>query len=315
VETAARYAKADLVSGMVQEFPVLQGQMGGRYAAAAGMPPEVAQAIAEHYLPLSAVAPVPASLAGAVVAIADKADNIAGAWLAGERPSGSRDPYGLRRAAMGIVRIALEFSLRIGVPALVDLAVRGYIDQGILPSTVSGTNPEGEMAEFIRERLAALLLDEGLPFALVEAALGSSAADVPALAARARTFAALEGRPHFVDVVTAYNRCAPLVAKAGVEPGAAAGEALFSTPAEADLRDALNAVDGPVREQLDHLEIASALAAAAALRPAVDRFFDEVLVMDPDPAIRANRLAQLSQVTGLLGMLGDFGRLPVQQGG
>ena len=110
---AAKYAKADLVSQVVIEFPSLQGRVGGVYAEKAGASPAVAQAIAEHYRPLSAVAPVPATLAGGLVAIAEKIDNIAGAWLAGEKPSGSRDPYGLRRAAMGIVRICLEYDLKI----------------------------------------------------------------------------------------------------------------------------------------------------------------------------------------------------------
>ena len=118
LRVAARLAKADLVSQVVIEFPVLQGVMGGIYAESGGLGDAVAAAVGEHYRPLSATAPLPSTLAGALLAVADKADNIVGAWVAGQKPSGSRDPYGLRRAAMGIVRIALEYSLRFPLAGL-----------------------------------------------------------------------------------------------------------------------------------------------------------------------------------------------------
>ena len=306
---AARLAKADLVTQMVQEFPTLQGRMGGYYATAAGMPAAVAQAIAEQYMPVSTVAPVPASLAGAFVAIADKSDNIAGAWVTGEKPSGSRDPYGLRRGAMGIVRIALEFALRVPLDELMERAFDGYRAQG------KGVADEAlpEAVAFIWERLEGLLLDEGLSFAMVEAALGSSAADIPARASRARAFAALEGRDYFEAVVTAYNRCASLAGKALAGKAPVVDPARFREPAEKVLHEALRVAAVAVGGALGNLEIESAIKAAAKLRPPVDTYFDEVLVMDEDLVVRTNRLAQLAAVTGLLGQIGDFGRLPVQQ--
>ncbi|HUK76722.1 MAG TPA: glycine--tRNA ligase subunit beta, partial [Thermoleophilia bacterium] len=214
---AAKFAKADLVSQVVIEFPGLQGRVGGIYAEKAGAPPAIAQAIADHYRPLSAVAPVPATLAGGLVATAEKIDNIAGAWLAGEKPSGSRDPYGLRRAAMGIVRIALEYGLALVPRELADQAFAAYAAQG---RTVPDGHPRAEIAAFIWERLQALLLDEGLPFALVEAAIGATpsgagaaaavrgfaaavagpaaqGADLPRVAALARAFARVEHEPFF----------------------------------------------------------------------------------------------------------------------
>ncbi len=209
LRVAARLAKADLVSQVVIEFPTLQGVMGGLYAETGGLGDAVARAVGEHYRPLSATAPLPTTVSGALLAIADKADNIVGAWVAGQRPSGSRDPYGLRRAAMGIVRIALEYSLRFPIAGLLASAVDQFEIQG-----VEGLDDErravivAETAAFVRERLQVLLLDEGLPFSTVEAALAAPAGDVPALAARARTFAALAGRDFFEDAVTAYNRCA-----------------------------------------------------------------------------------------------------------
>jgi glycyl-tRNA synthetase beta chain len=305
--SAARLAKADLASGVVQEFPVLQGRMGELYARAAGLPDEVAAAIGEQYLPLSAVAPVPGTLPGALLAVADKIDNIVGAWVAGEKPTGSRDPYGLRRAAMGIVRIALEYDLRFPPAALVAAAMDGYARQG------RGLDRDVVAAEtlaFIRERVEAQLLDSGLAFDSVEAALGSTAADVPGLAARARAIDALRGRDFFIDVVTAYNRCAALAAKATRAAGAVRAE-LFVTPAEQGLLDVYRAVEGPVAGELANGEIESAIKAAAALRAPVDTYFDDVLVMDADPDVRENRLSQLAAVRDLLLSIGEFGRLAV----
>jgi glycyl-tRNA synthetase beta chain len=349
---AARYAKADLVSQVVIEFPSLQGQVGGVYAGKAGAAPAVAQAIAEHYQPLSAVAPIPGTLAGGLVAIAEKIDNIAGAWIAAEKPSGSRDPYGLRRAAMGIVRIALEDDLHIVPRDLADFAFAVYGEQG---KAEPEGHPRAEIAAFIWERLEGLLLDEGLPFPLVEAALGAAApppaaapplaaaptsaaapsdaaapsaaaatpsaaappADLPRVAALARAFARLESEPFFNDVVVAYTRPAALAARAAAEPGGVPAQpdpARFSDEAEHALAAALAEVRGPVTTALAGGDVEAALLAAATLRAPIDRYFDDVLVMDKDPAVRGNRLAQLTQITSLLGSLGDFSRLPVQQG-
>lgn len=316
---AAALAKADLVSQVVIEFPSLQGAMGEIYARAAGEPEAVARAVGEQYLPLSATAPVPATLSGGLLAVAEKADNIAGAWAAGQKPTGSRDPYGLRRAAMGIVRIALQYSLRIPLRGLVGSALDQYEAQGaveIAPEDRAAILDETE--GFVLERLQALLLDEGLPFAVVEAALSATVGDVPALAARARVFDALAGRDMLDDVAVAYDRCASLAGKAGKGAGgapAAPDPALFTDEAERVLAAALAEAAPAVHDALDHLEIESALAAAAPLRLAVDRYFDDVLVMDPDDKTRENRLAQLAAVTGLLSRIGALDRLPLREEG
>jgi glycyl-tRNA synthetase beta chain len=314
LRTAARLAKADLVSQVVIEFPVLQGVMGGIYAEAGGLGDAVSHAVGEHHRPLSATAPLPGTAAGALLAVADKLDNITGAWVAGEKPSGSRDPYGLRRAAMGIVRISLEFSLRFPLAGLLTAAVDQFELQGIegLDDARRATIV-AETAAFVRERLQVLLLDAGLPFPSVEAAMGAPAGDLPALAARARTFAAMAGREVFQDAVTAYNRCAALAAKDPAAGSRAVDPALFTDDAERELAAAFDAARGPLLDALANLELESAIGAAAGLRPAVDRYFDAVLVMDPDEAVRANRLAQLAAVTGLIGRIGEFGRLPLTQ--
>ena len=314
LRSAARLAKADLVSQVVIEFPVLQGVMGGLYAEAAGLGDAVARAVGEHYRPLSATAPLPGTVAGALLAVADKLDNIAGAWVAGEKPSGSRDPYGLRRAAMGIVRIALEFGLRFPLAGLLAAAVDQFELQGSEGlDDARRAAIAAETGAFVRERLQVLLLDEGLPFSSVEAAMGAPAGDLPALAARARTFAAMAGREVFEDAVIAYNRCAALAAKDPDAGSRAVDPALFTDDAERELAAAFDAAREPLLDALGNLELESAVEAAAGLRPAVDRYFDAVLVMDPDDAVRANRLAQLAAVTGLVGRIGEFSRLPLAQ--
>ena len=219
--------KADLVSQTVIEFPGLQGVMGGIFARAAGERDCVADAVAEQYLPVSATAPLPRTLAGALLAVAEKVDNIAGAWIAGEKPSGSRDPYGLRRAAIGIVRIGLQFSLRLPLRPLFEWAVDQYEIQVLLDEDARALLGDeaaraalvDEMQAFVLERLQALLLEEALPYPSVEAALAAPGGDLPGWAARARAFAALAGRPFFEDAVVAYNRCFSLASKAA---GAAA---------------------------------------------------------------------------------------------
>ena len=328
---AARYAKADLVSQVVIEFPSLQGQVGGVYAATAGAAPAVARAITEHYQPLSAVAPIPGTLAGGLVAVAEKIDNIAGAWLAAEKPSGSRDPYGLRRAAMGIVRIALENDLHIVPRALAAAAIETYAEpadpaKAVPASSASGADPEGEIAAFIWERLEGLLLDEGLPFPLVEAALGAAApssaaaapADLPRVAALARAFARLESEPFFNDVVVAYTRPAALAARAAAEPGGVPAQpdpARFSDEAEHALAAALAEVRGPHR----HRPRRRRRRGGAARRRHAEGARRPLLRQRPRHGQRPGRAggstaSPASPGNLLLGGLGDFARLPVQQG-
>ena len=212
-------------------------------------------------------------------------------------------------AAIGIVRISLQYVQRLPVDELIGEALRGYAGQGLAFDTAALT---ADIRAFLWERLEGLLLDEGLAYDIVGAALDSSAGDIPGVAARARAFAACSGREVFIDLVTAYNRCASLAAKAAsaaapAEPDAA----LFREPAETVLHEAWRNAAGLIVDALADLELESAIKAGAELRPAVDAYFDDVLVMDEDPAVRANRLAQLAAVTALLRRIGDFSRLAV----
>jgi glycyl-tRNA synthetase beta chain len=269
---AARLCKADLVSRLVGEFSALQGYAGSVYAAEAGEPPDVCAAIEEHHRPEEAGGELPASAAGAVVALADKGDTIQVAFAAGLEPTGSRDPYGLRRAAAGLAAIALDRGWRIDLPALVG---------------------DGAVT-FVLDRLEPVLLEEGVTIEEVRAARGSGETEPLEVATRARDLHAFAG-PRRDAVRDAYGRCARI---AGDIPAGPVDEGLLEDPAERALADALSAGGD------------ATLDAAADLVPAVERFFDDVLVMADDAAVRRNRLTLVANVRDRLGRLGDFAQLP-----
>ena len=268
---AAALCKADLVSGLVGEFADLEGYAGSVYARSAGEDEAVCAAIEEHHRPTEAGGTLPASEAGAVLALADKADTVAVAFSRGLEPTGSRDPYGLRRAAAGIVAITLD---------------RGY---RIDPGALVGDGSTG----FLLDRLEPILLDEGVTVEELRAARGAGATEPVDVAERARALHAFAG-PERDGVRDAYNRCVRIAGKTA--PGTV-DAALLQDAAERELAAAT-------------AEPPATLEAAAALVPAVNRFFEAVLVMAPDEAVRANRLRLVANVAAALGRLADFGRLP-----
>jgi tetrameric-type glycyl-tRNA synthetase beta subunit len=271
---AAQLAKADLASELVREFTDLQGHIGAHYARLAGRSEEVAAAIDEQYLPDAAGGQLPATQPGRVLAAADKLDTLRTAFGLGLKPSGSRDPYGLRRAAIGLCRLASEGGVAVPRSAL------------------------GEAREFVEERLEGLL---DVPVEYVRAARASSAAGLAGVAALAETLYAARDTSDFDAVYTAYERANRLAGKAAAEAAPARDAALLTEPAERDLASAL---DGAT------IEPNGDLSAAAALAPHVNRFFDDVLVMAEDDRVRANRLRLLLDVRDAIGRLGDFSQIP-----
>jgi glycyl-tRNA synthetase beta chain len=269
---AARLAKADQASELVREFPELEGHIGAEYARLAGHPAAVCAAIDEHYLPDAADAPLPQSEAGRVLAAADKLDTLTVAFRLGHAPTGSRDPYALRRAAIGLCRLALEggLALRIDDP---------------------------EVRDFVEERLESLL---DVPVEAVRAARGAGLEDLRSIAELARFLGGLPDE-ELGPVHEVYTRAARIVGdKADDAP---VNRILLREEAERDLAEALDAFEPTGELETD-------FAAAAALAPAVERFFDDVLVMDPDEELRANRLRLLRDVRAKVGRLGDFSQIP-----
>ena len=274
---AARLAKADQASELVREFPDLEGYIGAEYARLAGYPEAVSAAIEEQYLPDSARGALPQTEAAKVLAAADKLDTLAVSFSLGHRPTGSRDPYGLRRAAIGLDRLAVEGGL--------------VVPRSLLPDDVR---------DFVEERLEGLL---DVPVEYVRAARASAAPDLAAVARLAEALYAERDSSAFEGVYTAYDRAHRLAGRAAEEAAAELDRSLFREDAERALAEGLSTVtvDGDVRR---------ALESGATLAPLMERFFDEVLVMDEDPAVRANRLRLLLDVRDTLGRLGDFSQIP-----
>jgi len=274
---AARLAKADQAAELVREFADLEGHIGATYAQMAGRAPEVVAAIGEQYLPDAADGPLPTTAAGRVLAAADKLDALNVSFRLGNRPSGSRDPYGLRRAAIGLNRLAIEGGLEIP---------RALLDE--------------EVREFVEERLEGLL---DVPVEYARAARGSSARDLAGVAGRAQALHALP-QDRLATIHEVFTRAQRITAKA--EAGAW-DASLFADDAERELARALD----EARTALEGDDVQAAIAAAEQLAPTVARFFDDVLVMAPEPELRDNRLALLADVRRTVGALGDLSELPL----
>ena len=298
---AARLAKADQASTMVHEVPELQGFMGGVYARLAEVPEAVAAAVEEHYLPAGAGDELPHTAAGQVLAAADRVDNLTVAFALGERPTGSRDPYGLRRAAIGLCRLAVEAGLEIDLAALVERDLALLTAQG-----AEVTEDPSDVRDFVLERLEGLL---DVPVETVRAARRSVVRELGGVARLARTLAAADDSEELELAYTAFDRANRL---AGRADGAAAtlDPKLAAEPAERALVEALAAAGPRIEAAVGEGRFDEALAAAAELGAPVDRFFDEVLVMAEDATVRANRLRLLLDVRDAVGLLGDLSLLP-----
>ncbi len=308
VQRAAELAKCDLLTGMVGEFPELQGTMGCYYATEDGEPEAVATAIGEHYLPRFAGDVLPATGAGRVLAVADKLDTLAGVFSIGKKPSGNRDPFGLRRAALGIVRILVECALDIDLRAAIDVAVR---------QQPSNKDQVGELVDelyaFITERLRRYFLDRDTALATetfdaVMARQPSSLVDFERRLAAVQRFLELE---QAASLAAANKRIANILRQAGDPDGLEVDATKLAEPAEKALFEALEASDDKVRPMLAARDYTKALAALAGLRETVDRFFDDVMVMADDAAVRNNRLALLGELRALFLEVADISRLSV----
>ena len=298
---AARLAKADQASELVREFPELEGDIGAEYARLAGYPEAVCAAIGEQYLPDSAGGRLPETEAGRVLAGAEKLDLLAVAFALGERPSGSRDPFGLRRAAIGLARLALEGGLEIDIGKLVACDLTMLVDQGAAVKTDAS-----DVGAFVLERLEGLL---DVPVEFVRAARSSSVSELGAVGRLAETLAREEASESFARAYVAYDRSHRLAGRAA---GAAASldARLLVEEAERALADALETLAPRIQAAVAAYDFGTALAAAGELGPPVDRFFEEVLVMAEDAGVRGNRLRLLLDVREAVGALGDLSQIP-----
>jgi glycyl-tRNA synthetase beta chain len=300
-ERAAYLCKADLLTGVVGEFPKLQGVMGRQYALISGEDPRVADAILEHYLPRFAGDKLPASAEGFCVGIADRIDTITGCFSVGLIPSGSEDPYGLRRQSMAILNMLIERGLRLSLVDLISEACKQYRlkDKDMM-------KVESETLDFFRQRLAGMLSSEGLRSDVVDAALSVGFDDPVIGREKVRALDALRTSEDYQPLVTALKRAGNILPK---EFGGTVNRSLLKQGAELSLYAAYIEIKDRVMEKVEKLDFRGALADIASLRKNVDAFFDTVMVMDKDPEVKNNRLALLAGITGLFSGIADFSRL------
>ena len=302
-QRAAHLAKADLVSSAVVEFTSQQGVMGGYYAAAAGEDPAVSAAIRDHYRPRFAGDELPQGTAGCIVAVADKLDTIAGMFAIDEPPTGSKDPFALRRSAIGVLNI-LRDRLGCGYEAIVDAALDGYLEQGL---EFDKAAVSASVCAFIKGRMEQMARDEKVSADTVSA-VSAGTVTVPASffeLAHALEDARSNDREAFDNLATAYARAAHLAdASLGVDVDAA-----LMGDAERALLEAVDGSRASLDEALSAKDFASVIAALAALREPIDAFFDDVMVMDDDMALRENRLRLLNRFTSVFAGIADIGEM------
>jgi glycyl-tRNA synthetase beta chain len=325
---AARLAKADLASAMVGEFPELQGIMGGYYARGAGLPDEIADAIRDHYKPQGPSDAVPSDRVSASIALADKLDSLVSFFAIDERPTGSRDPYALRRAALGVIRIVLAGSYRLCLGetfrgALAPLRSKAplrragvAIGESVELGAPDTTEIRQSLLAFFADRLKVQLRDEGKRHDLVDAVFALGDDDLVRIVVRVEALDGFLKTEDGANLLAGYKRAANILkAEIKKNPGEAESysgpvdAALLTQPEEQALAAALERVKPDVASRLQAEQFEGAMTALASLRGPVDAFFDRVLVNADDAAVRKNRLRLLSQVQSDMAQVADFSQV------
>jgi glycyl-tRNA synthetase beta chain len=290
---AAMLSKADLVTGVVSEFPELQGYMGKIYALSSGEDEETATAIYEHYLPKSAGDALPAGEIGTIISLADKIDNIASFFYLGLIPSGSEDPFALRRQAAGIINILQGKDYPLTPDILADKALEGL---SVLPA--EKTTLSGKIMQFFNQRLEGMLLSQGYSYDVVNAALAVKMTNMRDVKYRIEAIADLKKSPSFPVLLMAAKRVYNILAK--IHP-ATVNEDLLNDPSEKELFNAAREVRNKMKDNI--------YISLFDLEKPINTFFDRVLVMDKDEKIRNNRLALLFSIKTIFDSLGDFSKI------
>ncbi|HMW23922.1 MAG TPA: glycine--tRNA ligase subunit beta, partial [Burkholderiaceae bacterium] len=301
VDLAAQLAKTDLLTDMVGEFPELQGIMGGYYARHEGLRDGVAIAIEDHYKPRFAGDALPRNHSGTVLALADKLETLVGLFGIGQLPTGDKDPFALRRHALGVIRLLVEKNLPLSLPEMLAAAVPAF---GELIE-----DPRQALADFFQDRLAVSLREQGYSAQEVDAVLAlrpERLGDVPRRMAAVRAFAALAEAP---SLAAANKRVSNILKKAEGEVQAKIDASLLKEAAEQQLAAALAEVQPQADRLFELQDYAASLQALAVLKAPVDAFFDAVMVNAEDPALRANRLGLLKTLHEAMNRVADLSRL------
>lgn len=296
---AGKLCKADLVTGMVKEFPEIQGIMGGYYAKAASEAGDVASSISTHYAPAGPNDKCPTEPVAVALALADKLDTLVGFFSIGEKPTGSKDPFALRRAALGVIRLVLENNLAVSLKDMLALAVKGY----------NVAVPQ-DLESFIFERFKVMMKGENHPHNIIEAVLGENLLDQKNRIVQLSNFLTTQKGQDFVQAAKrAINILETEEKKSGVLPKGQVSEQVLVAPEEKSLFSALQKVTPEFTSFIKSGDYQGAMTCLADMKDTVDVFFDKVVVNDNNADIRANRLAMLSTIRGLAGQIADFSRL------
>ena len=300
-ERAALLSKCDLVSHMVGEFPELQGIMGRYYATRSGEDDTVAAAIGEHYLPAYSGDRLPPSVAGKVIALADRLDTLTGIFATGLKPSGNKDPFALRRAALGLIRILLEAELAIELDKV--LAIGALAVQKQLP-----VSPEVllELRQFILERLKHYLREQGYETSLVNATLDARLSTLPDLVTRTDALRDFMGRDDAASLVAANKRIGNILRKSDSDDFGDIDEDILTIEEERILFDDIMGISENLNQLCERADYTGALTLLAGLSPGIEAFFESVMVMDENPDVRRNRLSLLSELKGLFDRIANL---------
>jgi len=306
---AAEIAKTDLLTDMVGEFPELQGIMGRYYATHDGENPEVAAACSEHYMPRFAGDVLPQTQTGTILAIADKLETLVGIWGVGLAPTGDKDPYALRRHALGICRLLLEKNLSLSLPDLITLARAQFSQKDVQEKAKAE-----DIYAFIIDRLRAYLRDQsvaGKPFtsAEIDAVLSQSPAQLNDLIGRLTALREFNALEQATQLAAANKRISNILKKTTTAIPATCSNKLLQIPAETALFQALESITPKLNEAYEQGQFVELLKALVALSQPIDQFFADVMVMDPNPELRDNRLALLQQLHQKMNLIADLGKL------
>ena len=318
---AAMLAKADLVTEMVGEFPELQGTMGRYYALAQNEKPSVGNAIADHYRPLGPSDLVPAEPVAVAVALADKLDLLAGFWSIDEKPTGSRDPFALRRAALGVIRLVADNEVTLPLidvlkPALDRLQQRASTDGGqTVGAAATDTVPSVllDLLTFLHDRLKVMLRDAGARHDLLDAVITPLADDLLQIMRRAGALSEFLASEDGANLLAGYRRAANILSAEGKKDGVTYAGIIdlanLKSEDEVALARAVEIASAGVPQKVESGNYAGAMSSMAQLRAPVDRFFETVLVNDPDPALRGNRLNLLARLRDTMHLVADFSKI------
>jgi len=302
---AALLCKADLVTEVVGEFPKLQGVMGRVYATVKNEPDAVALAIEEHYRPVRSGGKLPSEATGAIVSIADKVDSICGCFSVGLIPTGGADPYALRRQGIGVIQVMLQNGFTCSLRGLIDTSLSLFGDKMEAPANQTGDR----IIAFLKNRMAHLLAEEGYAKDVIAAVLDVSADVIPDAWIRVRALDALRKAPDFEPLAAAFKRVVNIIRQADAEAVGGVDPGRFEHDSESSLYAAFQQVSASVLAKLDSGQFDSALKEIATLKDPVDAFFEDVMVLAEDPAVRANRLALLREIAALFGRFADFSKI------